>query len=81
MELEQALLFNNEEAWVSHWRGMPEFTHEDLTPSRTLLVHFESEHDVERFAALLKQSIGPSVKSLWFPEAQITRYADKRYGA
>jgi hypothetical protein len=39
-------------------------------PERTLYVHFASRKDVEGFANLVGQKIGPKTKYIWFPEAE-----------
>lgn len=75
----QGLLFDLAPLWEIEWQGMPEFRNEDLEPERSLIVHFESAADVRKFAEAIGQPVGPNVKSLWFPEAEIVRYADKRY--
>jgi len=76
---EQLMLFDPRPPWLVEWEGMPEFSHEDLTPSRSILVHFESAGDAKKFAELIGQSITVNTKSLWYPDAEITRYMDKRY--
>lgn len=75
----QLALLELEEPWRAEWKAMPEFVQEDLMPKRSLLVHFETDRDVEQFAALVGQTITPLTKSLWYPEAEIAHYADKRY--
>jgi len=67
------------ERWREHWKGMPEFVQEDLTPHRTIYVHFESNEDVSAFSDLIGQTITPLTKTLWYPEAEIGRIANKRY--
>jgi hypothetical protein len=61
------------------WRGMPEFAQDDLTPHRTLHVHFASDADVEVFAKLVRQSVTDKTRFLWFPPAPIGRMTDKRF--
>ena len=80
-EVEQLMLLDIEEPWRAEWHGMPEFSQEDLTPRRTILVHFESDEDVAAFEAIVRQPIGPSQKSLWYPEAELGRFSDKRYAS
>lgn len=65
--------------WWREWRGMPEFTHEDLSPVKTLYVHFESRADLLAFARLVEQPLTTRTRSIWYPKAEIGRYADKRY--
>jgi len=72
-------LFDYAEDWRREWHAMPEFIQEDLTPTRSVLVHFAEESDVRAFAKLVEQEIGPRTRSLWYPEAEIGRFANKRY--
>lgn len=83
----QLWLFDPTEPWRIEWNGMPEFSLEDLSPMHSVIVHFESEGDVLAFEALVGQSMGKMrtagfgryVHQIWYPEAEITRMADKRY--
>jgi hypothetical protein len=78
----QTALFEDAEvhkAW-EHWRGMPEYRHEDLTPWRSITVHFQSKADWDAFALLVEQPMNlKTTKSIWYPPAEIGRLADKRY--
>ena len=61
------------EEWEGHWKGMPEFKSGDLTPCRTIYVHFASKEDVKRFAQLMGQNITKETKFLWFPKQEEKR--------
>ena len=61
------------------WTGMPEFTHEDQTSIRKIIVHFRDEDAVAEFSRLIGQNLGKKLKSIWFPQVEIGRYADKAY--
>ncbi len=78
----QATLFGADDdfhvAW-REWRGMPEFSQDDLTPVRQIIVNFASLADVKRFAELVEQRVGPKTRSLWYPAAEIGHFKDKRY--
>jgi hypothetical protein len=51
------------------WKGMPTHGNDgEEVPHRTLKVFFRSEADLQAFALLLKQTIRPPQKWLWFPE-------------
>jgi len=65
--------------WEEAWQGMPEFKMEDLTPIKSVMVHFASWEDSERFAELIGQTVTPKTKSVWYPEAEIGRYVTRRY--
>lgn len=80
----QETLFGADEefhvAW-SEWKGMPEFSQEDQTPYRQLIVNFAGPADVAAFAELLGQRLSPKTRSIWYPEAEIGRFINKRYAA
>lgn len=65
--------------WKKEWQGMPEFIQEDLAPKYSVIVHFESMKDMQSFAKLVEQNISGKTQSLWYPEAKIGTFADKRY--
>lgn len=76
----QASLFGDDlESWRDEWVGMPEFKQEDLSPWKSLVVHFEKREDLEAFAKAIGQRVLFTTRSIWFPEAEIGRYANKRY--
>lgn len=61
------------------WEGMPEFVQEDLAPWKSVIVHFENRADMDAFAALIGQRLTEKTQSVWYPEAEIGRYINKRY--
>lgn len=76
----QTSLFGDElTAWHEHWQGMPEFVQEDLSPRKSVIVHFETYADLAAFAKLVGQRLTPKTQSIWFPEAEIGRMVDKRF--
>lgn len=76
---EQVSLFDVGAAWENEWTGMPEFVQKDLEPVKSIYVHFETWADMEAFAKLVDQKVGADTWSIWFPEAEIGRYANKKY--
>ena len=56
--------------WRNHWRDMPEFRQGDLTPLKTLYVHFANQEDVERFAKLVGQNITLKTRFIWYPKTE-----------
>lgn len=75
----QASLFAKGEWWDESWQGMPEFVQKDLTPFKTIYVHFETREDMDAFARLVDQTITLNTRSIWYPEAEIGHFADRRY--
>jgi hypothetical protein len=53
---------------AEEWQGMPEFTHEDQTAYRSILVHFKRDEDVESFARIVGQAITEGTKFIWHPQ-------------
>ncbi len=78
-------LFKEEDMypWKAEWQGMPEYEHADLQPKFQVLVSFACESDLLQFCEVIGKRIPPSegrqTKSIWFPDAEIGRYANKRY--
>ena len=66
------------EDWKTEWQDMPEFEMKDLTSFRNIVVHFRNQKDIDGFAKLIKQKI-TKAPSLWYPEWEKRRYADKQY--
>mgnify|MGYP001156852179 FL=1 len=64
--------------WKKEWQGMPEFEMKDLRSFRKIVVHFRNQEDIDKFAELIGQKI-TKAPSLWYPEWEKRRYADKRY--
>lgn len=56
------------------WVGMPEFEQEDLSPYRTIHVHFQNEEDIQGFAQLVEQSITEKTRMLWYPKLIETKH-------
>jgi hypothetical protein len=75
----QQPLFDKGEWWHEHWKGMPEYVSKDLTSVKMLYVHFETWEDYEAFSRLIGQRLLRTTQSIWFPEAEIGHFADKRY--
>ncbi len=73
----QALLFDKGKSWQNHWKGMPEYLHEDQTPFRSLLVHFASQQDLDEFLALVDQTVTERTKYLWYPELKHATFMNK----
>ena len=74
-------LFNLDEFHLTEreWQGMPEFNHQDLTPFQSVIMHFETREDRNKFSKLINQTITHKTKSLWYPKLKIEKFIDKRY--
>lgn len=67
------------EEWEIEWRGMPEFNQPDNGAFRQIIVSFDDQAGVDKFASLIGQSLTSKTKSLWFPERPINRVVDLFY--
>lgn len=65
--------------WKQEWLDMPEFEQEDLSPYRTIFIHFRNDEDVRAFERLLGQTITEKKKYYWFPEKITKSSKNKRY--
>ena len=68
-----------DQSWKEEWKDMPEFHMEELSSYRKIVVHFRNEEDVQKFIALMGQTVTPKQKSLWFPYLAPRRYKGKEY--
>ncbi len=75
----QGFMFEVDEHWKEHWNDMPEFVQENLEPVQQIIVSFEKDEDVQKFAELIGQKITPNTKSLWFPEVDRGKPSDFIY--
>ena len=55
---------------LAEWDGMPEFKQDDLSAFRTILVHFNSQEDVDAFAQLVGQTITEKTRYIWYPKQE-----------
>ena len=76
---DQLNLFETKADWELEWNGMPEFSMNDLTSHRKVIVHFRNNDDFKQFAELIKQRIGPKQPSIWYPEMPHRIASDHHY--
>lgn len=74
-----------EPLWRREWQGMPEFVQERVDSYAKVIVRFRNQEDVDRFSALMEQTVTADTKSLWFPklapkeERSVGMNSNKRY--
>ena len=61
------------------WQDMPEFTHQDESPHRTIRVHFQNKEALETFFKIIKQDVTDKTKFIWFPKLENNVLKDKGY--
>ena len=61
------------------WQGMPECTSDDLSAWKSIRLNFGSADALKAFSELIGQPMTENTRSIWYPAAEIGRYADKRY--
>jgi hypothetical protein len=64
--------------WQEEWQDMPEFVQENQEPYQTIIIHFETEEDVEGFAKLINQNITCMTKYIYYPKQKTEKW-DKLY--
>lgn len=65
--------------WKDEWKDMPEFIQEQQKPYAKIIVRFENEEDLQKFASLINQKLTNKTKSIWFPQLIRGKNSDKRY--
>lgn len=70
----QATLFGDDDDFklaYQLWRGMPDYSNEDLLPWKVLAVNFESLADYEEFKRIVDQpKMTIRTRSIWFPRQE-----------
>jgi len=66
--VEQKRLDNKTQLEVMNdWKNMPEYLQEDKLAYRQIIINFEKEEDVQKFATLTGEHITDKTRSFWFP--------------
>lgn len=63
------------------WTGMPEFVSENKMAFRSIVIHFQSQSDVDAFAVKLGLDLSLRAKYAWWPPIEKAVFADKRYAS
>lgn len=50
------------------WSGMPEMEQDTQSPFHSLIVHFNNNDDMQKFAQLIQQTVTKKSRYKWFPE-------------
>lgn len=79
--LELDSLFAEEADPETEWEGMPEFNQPDARAYQSITVHLKDADAVQAFAELTGQRLTNKTRFIWYPQAEIGHYADKRYAA
>jgi len=64
---------------MNQWRGMPEFNQPPNGAMRQIIVSFDTQEGVDKFAKLIGQDLTPKTKSLWFPPRPTNKVVDLFY--
>lgn len=67
------------DSWEDHWKGMPEFEQDDLSPYRSMYIHFRNQEDLNDFSKIMNQQITDKTKSMWYPILIKNNYGDDVY--
>lgn len=63
--------------WKSEWEGMPEISQKDLTPFKSVVIHFENENAYKLFQETIGQKLTYKTQSTWFPKVENATFIDK----
>lgn len=63
-------LFDMNPDWVDHWENMPEFIQDSKESVAHVVVHFETQEDMQAFAELTGLVITDKTKGVFFPAAE-----------
>lgn len=61
------------------WGGMPEFSCEDKTAFKSVVVHFKDQGAIDAFASVTGLKVLENTRMAWYPDIEIETYADKLY--
>jgi len=61
------------------WSGMPEFEHNDMKPTKQIIVSFGSWQDYNAFGDLIDQTLTQDTRSIWYPKLEKETMKDKEY--
>lgn len=64
---------------MNQWRGMPEFNQPPNGAMRQIIISFDDQAGVDKFAKLIGQDLTPKTKSLWFPPRPTNKVVDLFY--
>lgn len=65
--------------YEQHWKGMPEFTQNDLAPIKQVIVNFANKEDLLKFSKLVGQLVDTKTRSIWYPEVKEESALNKRW--
>lgn len=75
---DQEPLFEVPANWEKEWQNMPDFLQKDLTPYKSVIVHFKSEEDIRTFEEAVDHPISPRTKFIWFPRRRKETLLNKK---
>ena len=73
---------SNSTKWLEQmkeWKDMPEFSHDDNTPYKRLIINFETKKDVDKFFKLIKQEYTDKTRYINIPYRPKQILRDKGY--
>lgn len=65
--------------WEEEWVGMPEFVQKKKDCYAKIIVRFDNEQDLQKFASIVEQNLSKKTKSIWYPKLTKTSYSEKFY--
>lgn len=61
------------------WEGMPEFEQEHQLGIKDIIIHFNTQEDIDEFSRLVNQKITAKTKYIWFPKQEKMKSVNVEY--
>ena len=71
--------FDDADEYEREWRGMPGFDQPDNGAFRQIIVSFDDQEGVNKFAKAIGQTLTHKTKSVWYPPRPTNIVADLFY--
>ena len=65
--MDNTLFDDLENEWQKEWKDMPEFVQNKRKPYSQIIIRFECDDDLQKFASLIGQNLTKKTKSIWYP--------------
>ena len=59
------------------WVGMPEFVQKEKKPYREIVIRFNNEKDIKKFAKRIKRTVTQKTKYIWFSKPKTAAHDAK----
>jgi hypothetical protein len=71
--------FDDADEYETEWRGMPEFNQPANGAFRQIIISFDDQDGVDKFAKAIGQTLTTKTKSVWYPPRPMNKVVDLFY--